>query len=190
MLLWHGQHALMPCAAAVPKHPACVSPGRATLGPIARFTSSEADAAYLTGVVPASRFAHQSFALSGEEANDHAARHWFDDYRVFALDVAIPLGHIAWSLYLLPLWLSSSLASPVAPRRYASLSTVLLGSALSGAGRCRVRTALFNRVLGVGLMWAERFSCLDVAMPKRHCVPPIAAWRYEWRADTEFDERQ
>jgi len=74
---------------------------------------------------------------------------------IFALDVAIPLGHIAWSLYLLPLWLSSSLASPVAPRRYASLSTVLLGVGfyLAPAG-VEVRTALFNRVLGVGLMWS------------------------------------
>ncbi len=73
---------------------------------------------------------------------------------VFALDVTIPLGHGIWLLYLLPLWLSARHELPTVPLRYASLCTILLGVgfALAPSG-LEVRTALFNRTLGVGLVW-------------------------------------
>ena len=77
---------------------------------------------------------------------------------VFALDAAIPLGHVIWLLYLLPLWLSSRLGSSLGPMRYASLSTILLG-----AGFCLappgvdLATAIFNRILGAGLLWGAAY---------------------------------
>ena len=49
---------------------------------------------------------------------------------VFALDVALPLGHVMWLLYVLPLWLSARMASPVTSFRYASLCTILLATGL------------------------------------------------------------
>lgn len=77
---------------------------------------------------------------------------------VFALDVTIPLGHVVWLLYLLPLWLSARLESPTAPRRYALLCTLLFGIGFSLAPPgVDVRTALFNRALGTGMVWGQPF---------------------------------
>lgn len=77
---------------------------------------------------------------------------------VFALDVTIPLGHVVWLLYLLPLWLSARLESPTAPRRYALLCTLLFGIGFSLAPPgVDVRTALFNRALGMGMVWGAAF---------------------------------
>ena len=77
---------------------------------------------------------------------------------VFALDVAIPRGHVTWLLYWLPLWLSARLASPAASVRYASVCTLLLGVGLWVApSGVEVTTSLFNRTLGVGLLWATAY---------------------------------
>ena len=77
---------------------------------------------------------------------------------VFVLDVAIPLGHVIWLLYLLPLWLSSRLGSSTAPVRHASLCTILLGAGfwLAPPG-ADLRTAIFNRILGVALLWGAAY---------------------------------
>ena len=77
---------------------------------------------------------------------------------VFALDVAIPLGHVGWLLYLLPLWFCSRLVSPAAPLRYALLCSFLLGvGAYFAPAGVDIRTALFNRTLGVALVWGVAF---------------------------------
>ncbi|MBS0171262.1 MAG: PAS domain S-box protein [Nitrospira sp.] len=77
---------------------------------------------------------------------------------VCALDAMISLGHIGWLLYLFPLWLSSRRLSPTSPLKYAAICTPLLGVgfALAPPG-VELRTALFNRVLGVGLIWGGAF---------------------------------
>ena len=73
---------------------------------------------------------------------------------VFALDVALPLGHVVWLLYVLPLWLTARLPAPSAALRYALLCTILLGTGLwfSPPG-IDVATAIVNRTLGVVLLW-------------------------------------
>jgi len=73
---------------------------------------------------------------------------------VFALDVALPLGHVVWLLYVLPLWLTARLPAPSAALRYALLCTILLGTGLwfSPPG-IDVATAILNRTLGVVLLW-------------------------------------
>ena len=74
------------------------------------------------------------------------------------MDVAIPLGHVIWLLYLLPLWLSSRQASSMAPVRYASLCTILLGAGfwLAPPG-VDLTTAILNRSLGIGLLWGAAY---------------------------------
>ena len=73
---------------------------------------------------------------------------------VFALDVAMSLGHVIWLLYALPLWLSVRLTSPAAPLRYASLCALLLGTAVWIAPPgIELTTAVMNRTLGVALLW-------------------------------------
>ncbi|GAB1724070.1 MAG: PAS domain S-box protein [Nitrospira sp. CR1.1] len=77
---------------------------------------------------------------------------------IFALDVAIPLGHVMWLLYMLPLWLTARFASPLASLRYASLCTILLGAGLWFAPPgVEVATAIVNRTMGVGLLWGMAY---------------------------------
>jgi len=77
---------------------------------------------------------------------------------VFALDVAMSLGHVIWLLYALPLWLSVRLTSPAAPLRYASLCTLLLGTAVWVAPPgIELTTAVMNRTLGVKREWFALF---------------------------------
>ena len=86
---------------------------------------------------------------------------------VFALDVAIPLGHVGWLLYLLPLWFCSRLVSPAAPLRYALLCSFLLGvgAYFAPAGvdirrvvelgiTPRINTGIAHREAGVGQVGA------------------------------------
>ncbi|MGB2725944.1 MAG: hypothetical protein WBC46_15375, partial [Nitrospira sp.] len=77
---------------------------------------------------------------------------------VFALDVAIPLGHGIWLLYLFPLWLSSRLILPAAPLRFASVCTVLLAGGLWLAPPgVDVTTVMFNRALGTVMIWGAAY---------------------------------
>ena len=77
---------------------------------------------------------------------------------VFALDVAIPLGHGIWILYLFPLWLSSRLILPAAPLRFASVCTVLLAGGLWLAPPgVDVTTVMFNRALGTVMIWGAAY---------------------------------
>ncbi len=77
---------------------------------------------------------------------------------VLALDVAIPLGHVIWLLYWIPLCLSDRLASPEAPLRYAFLCTILLGVGFWFApSGVEVATAISNRTLGVALLWGTAY---------------------------------
>jgi hypothetical protein len=89
---------------------------------------------------------------------------------VFALDVTIPLGHVVWLLYLLPLWLSARLESPTAPRRYALLCTLLFGIGFSpgAAGRRRAYGAVQPGV-GDGNGVGGSLSFESTAR-RRHCA--------------------
>jgi PAS domain S-box-containing protein len=77
---------------------------------------------------------------------------------IFALDVAIPLGHAIWLLYLFPLWLLPRLPSPVLLLRYAWVCTGLLAAGFclapheTGPG-----TDIFNRTLGVAMVWGAAY---------------------------------
>ena len=77
---------------------------------------------------------------------------------IFVLDAAVPLGHGIWLLYLLPLWLSSRLAPPAAPLRYASVCTVLLAGGLWLAPPgVDVTAVMFSRAIGTVMIWGAAY---------------------------------
>lgn len=111
------------------------------------------------------RLANRLFVRSSEETIQRMlAAIYLVTAGVFALDVAIPLGHGIWLLYLFPLWLSSRLILPAAPLRFASVCTVLLAGGLwlapSGVD---VTTVMFSRALGTVMIWGGSLPAVAAA---------------------------
>ena len=77
---------------------------------------------------------------------------------ILTLDVATPLGHAVWPLYLLPVWLSARLPFPVTPIWYGVVCTVSIaaGGWLSPPGVDLV-AAMVNRTLGTGIVWGAAY---------------------------------
>ena len=74
---------------------------------------------------------------------------------IFVTDLLTPLGWTVWVFYLVPFVFSFRLSWRWAPVAFSFLVTALtgLGFLYSPAG-IAPSTALFNRILGVGAMWA------------------------------------
>lgn len=111
---------------------------------------------------------------------------------VFALDVTIPLVHVIWLLYLLPLRLSACHESPTTPLRYVTLCTLLTwGRFLPGAAWRRSAYGAVQSDVG-GWGWYGGSRSPESTSRRRSCAacgeqPSGIAGR---GADAECDGRQ